>query len=77
MTKVEYLKHCILNRSYTKVSWLISVFGIIANNQPKEYLDLTYSANGYSYLDKDNQLVKISDALTQPLFTPNIEYNFP
>ena len=70
MTKVEYLKQCIINRSYTRVAWLIGVFGIIGNTTPKKYLDLTYNANGYNYLAENGELVRISDAFTQPLFNP-------
>lgn len=70
MTKSEYLKLCIQNRCYTELSWLVGILGIISDTKPSKYLDITYTASGYSYLDSSNQLVRISDALTQPLFTP-------
>ena len=70
MTKSEYLKLCIQNRCYTELSWLVGILGIISDTNPSKYLDTTYTASGYSYLDSSNQLVRISDALTQPLFTP-------
>lgn len=75
MKKIDYLKLVIENKTYSKKSWMIMAFSITRENADK-YLSDSYIGRlvnqdwGYSFINKDLQLVKIDDAVpNEPLFT--------
>jgi hypothetical protein len=71
MTKLEYLKFCIQNRLYSQLAWLVSIFSITTNIDKTKLTtgSLIYEFNSCSFIDQTGQLVKIADAVTQPLFS--------
>jgi hypothetical protein len=75
MTKLEYLKLCILNKSYQHVSWFIHAFSVIRVNSDEvkknpKYLYAYPEPWGYIFIDKDTQSVKIDNTKTgEPLFS--------